>query len=228
MSTVSPSFQADVNMSTAGPQLSISNSGSTPVLPSPRMQHSVSSLEAASQAVRLRLATKEQSDKSTPATYQRHIDNYVTWWDGYQAAEISGDSTKTAIPAFPITAAKATMFLDYTSTRVKVQFFLPIILFVKSLIYWNTHQRKHGSSETIPGSVVGVSVIKQTISALESHWFQHQHLYQHVPESQVGLRLDARIRRFESAAKHNEPKRIESAQVLKASGSSSGELDHSP
>ena len=40
----------------------------------------------------------------------------------------------------------------------------------------------------------------------------------------MGLRLDARIRRFESAAKHDEPKRVESAQVLKASGSSSGEL----
>lgn len=214
MSTVSPSFQADVNvrygdmmasitppgadtcqppfntqMSTAGPQSSNSNSGSTPVLPSPRMQHSVSSLEAASQAVHLRLATKEQSDKSTPATYQRHIDSYITWWDGYQAAEISGDCTKTAIPAFPITAAKATMFLDYTSTRAKVQCFTNLYLFRVS--HRNTYQWKHGSSETIPGSVVGVSIIKQTISALESHRFQHQHLYKHVPESQVGLRLDA-------------------------------------
>ena len=84
-------------------------------------------------------------------------------------------------------------------------------------------QRRHGSSEIIPGSVVGLSVIKQTISALEYHRFQHQHTYKHIPESQVGLRLDARIRRFESAAKHDEPKRVESTQVLKAAGSSSGE-----
>lgn len=87
-----------------------------------------------------------------------------------------------------------------------------------------TSQRRHGSSEIIPGSVVGLSVIKQTISALENHRFQHQHLYRHIPESQLGLRLDARIRRFESAAKHDEPKRVESAQVLKASGSSSGKF----
>ncbi|KIM77758.1 hypothetical protein PILCRDRAFT_11845 [Piloderma croceum F 1598] len=126
----------NTQMSTTGPQLSNSNSGSTPVLPLPQMQHSVSSLEATSQA--------------------RLIDNYITWWDGYQATEISGDSTKTAIHVFPIMAAKETMFLNYASTHVK---------------------QKHGSSETIPGSVVG----------------------------------------FESAAKHNEPKCIESAQVLKAS-----------
>lgn len=83
-------------------------------------------------------------------------------------------------------------------------------------------QRRHGSSEKIPGSVVGLSVIKQTITALEYHRSQHQHLYKHIPESQIGLRLDARIRRIESAAKHDEPKRVESAQVLKAAGSSSG------
>lgn len=73
--------------------------------------------------------------------------------------------------------------------------------------------------------MVGLSVIKQTISALENYRFEHEHLYKHIPEAQIGLRLDARIRRFESAAKHNEPKRIESAQVLKASGSSSGKED---
>jgi hypothetical protein len=92
------------------------------------MQHSVNSLEAALQAVWLRLATKEQSDKSTPGTYERHINSYLNWWESYQAAEINGDLTKTAIPAFPITAAKATMFLDYTSTHAKVsdsETFLP-------------------------------------------------------------------------------------------------------
>ena len=83
----------------------------------------MNSLEAASQAVWLRLAMKEQSDKSTPATYERHINHYVDWWTSYQAAEINSDSTKTVIPAFPITAAKATMFLDYTSTCAKVSNF---------------------------------------------------------------------------------------------------------
>ena len=83
-------------------------------------------------------------------------------------------------------------------------------------------QRRHGSSKTIPGSVVGLSVIKQTISALEYHRFQHEYLYKHIDDTQRVLRHDARIRGFESAAKHDEPKRVESAQVLKATGSSSG------
>ena len=82
-------------------------------------------------------------------------------------------------------------------------------------------QRRHGSSEIIPGSIVSLSVIKQMISALEYHRFQHQHTYKHIPESQVGLRHDTRICRFESAAKHDELKRVESTQVLKAAGSSS-------
>ncbi|KAN0134511.1 hypothetical protein V8E53_007657 [Lactarius tabidus] len=164
------------------------------------MRQSVSHLEAASQAVWLRIAHKEQSDKSTATSYARHVDAYATWWETYQAGVLDKDPGQIAIPAFPITATKATMFLEYTSTRPK---------------------RRHGSSEKIPGSVVGLSVIKQTISALEHHRFQHQHLHKDDPESQIGLRLDARICRFESAAKHDEPKRAESAQVLKASGSSS-------
>ena len=84
-------------------------------------------------------------------------------------------------------------------------------------------QHRHGSSEIIPGSIVGLSVIKQMISALEYHWFQHQHTYKHIPKSQVGLWLDVHIHCFESAAKHDELKHVESAQVLKAAGSSSGE-----
>jgi len=145
----SPSFQADVNMQysdddmTTLPtdlgvgvtqpllpdvplicasvgQMPVGTSRSAQAPPSPRMQHSEDHLEAASQAVRLRVATEERSDKSTPATYERHVNSYINWWECYQAAEVNSDPKKTAIPAFPITAAKVTMFLDYTSTRPKV------------------------------------------------------------------------------------------------------------
>jgi hypothetical protein len=44
-----------------------------------------------------------------------------------------------------------------------------------------------------------------------------------VPEARVRLRDDNRIRHIESAAKHDEPKRAESFQVLKASGTMSGQ-----
>jgi len=87
---------------------------------STRMQHSVDHLEAASQAVRLRIAGREQSDKSTTVSYERHINSYVTWWDTYQASVVGANPTHVAIAAFPVMAVKATMFLEYTSTRPKV------------------------------------------------------------------------------------------------------------
>jgi hypothetical protein len=69
---------------------------------------------------------------------------------------------------------------------------------------------------------VGKATISQVISALESYRLNSQHLYKNCPEAQIGLRTDARIRQFESAAKHNEPKRAEKAQIAKAAGSSLG------
>ncbi|KAI9430460.1 hypothetical protein H4582DRAFT_2086901 [Lactarius indigo] len=135
---------------------------------SAHMQQAIDDLEAASQDVRFRVARNEQSDKTTAATYRRHVDAYTFWWDAYQASVLNEDPTQVAIPAFPITPAKATMFLEYTSTRPK---------------------RRHGSSERIPGSVVGASVIKQTISALEHHRLEHQHIHTQTPEAQIGLRL---------------------------------------
>jgi hypothetical protein len=77
--------------------------------------------------------------------------------------------------------------------------------------------------ETIPGSNVGKSVIQQVISALEDWRVNNHHLYKHVPEAQIRLQDDNRIRTLESAAKHNKPKRADSAQTLKASGASYGE-----
>ncbi|KIM72281.1 hypothetical protein PILCRDRAFT_16275 [Piloderma croceum F 1598] len=82
---------------------------------STQMQHSVRHLETASQAVRLWIAEQEQSDKSTMASYKRHINSYTTWWDMYQAGVVNVDPTQVRIPAFPVMAAKATMFLEYTS-----------------------------------------------------------------------------------------------------------------
>jgi hypothetical protein len=87
-----------------------------------------------------------------------------------------------------------------------------------------TLQRKPGSAETIPGSNVGKSVIQQVISALEDWRVSHHHLYKDVPEAQIRLRDDNRIRTLESAAKHNEPKRADTAQTLKASGASYGNV----
>ncbi|GLB45911.1 hypothetical protein LshimejAT787_3700140 [Lyophyllum shimeji] len=61
---------------------------------------------------------------------------------------------------------------------------------------------------------------KEVINGLEYHRHQHQHEYPDDPDAR-GLRSDKRVRAFESASKHNEPKRADNAQVLKAAGTSS-------
>ncbi|KAH9042416.1 hypothetical protein EDB84DRAFT_1256423, partial [Lactarius hengduanensis] len=87
--------------------------------PSLGMRASLAALEADSQAARLARAKREQSDKSTAVTYKRHVERYETWWEGYQVERASAIPGWTTIPAFPITAAKASMFLGYKSTREK-------------------------------------------------------------------------------------------------------------
>lgn len=94
---------------------------------SPRMIRSMSGLEADSQHVRVALNANEQSDKSTSATYERHVRRYMTWWDTYQASLVGSDTTKVQIPAVPITAAKVTMFLHHESTRPKVRLFYSLL-----------------------------------------------------------------------------------------------------
>jgi hypothetical protein len=76
-------------------------------------------------------------------------------------------------------------------------------------------QRKPGTTETIPGLNVGKSVIQQVISTLEDWPVNNHRFYKHVPEAQIRLRDDNRICMLESAAKHNEPNRADSAQILR-------------
>ena len=85
-----------------------------------------------------------------------------------------------------------------------------------------------GSKLTIPNLNVGKESILQTISVLECWWLNHAHKYRAVPEMQTGLRLDAWVKTIERAKRHDEPKRVESSQALKATGSSSGEPVFTP
>ena len=89
------------------------------------MQASLAALEADSHAARLAHAKQEQSDKSTAGTYKRHVDRYEKWWIRYQAEQSASIKGWTPIPAFPITAAKVSMFLGHESTREKVR--IPLI-----------------------------------------------------------------------------------------------------
>ncbi|GBE80951.1 hypothetical protein SCP_0306740 [Sparassis crispa] len=164
------------------------------------LQASLDELEAASHEVRMDIAKQSQSDRRTGVSYERHVRNYFFWWATFQQQETAKVPGRIAVPAEPITAAKAIMFLQYESTRPK---------------------RKRGSMDVQDGTTIGKSRIAQAISALESHRKNCEHLHKDVPDARISLRADQRICTIEDAVKHNEPLRIERAQALKAARTSS-------
>ncbi|KIJ04442.1 hypothetical protein PAXINDRAFT_22268 [Paxillus involutus ATCC 200175] len=178
----------------------ITNALATP--PTDPMQLALHNLDMEAHAIRDRISAEERADKETKRSYERHVQNYVAWWENEQSRLACEDPARPLIPAFPITPAKVVLFLDYETTREK---------------------KKRGNQEgTVTGSTVGKSQIAQAISALEDRRRNEQHKYKHVADTQQRLRDDTRIRAIESAVRHNEPKRVDSAQTLKATGTSQG------
>lgn len=95
---------------------------SDPPLLSEGLQASLDALDARSHSVRLAKVQLEQRDKSTSVTYGRHITRYEKWWSMDQVEYAKLHPGWTRIPAFPITPAKACVFLEHESTREKVRF----------------------------------------------------------------------------------------------------------
>jgi hypothetical protein len=77
-------------------------------------------LEHESHELRLRIGEKELEGKGTAKSYPRQVQNYQLWFDTDQVRIAAEDSTRTPIPAFPVTAAKVSMFLHHESTCEKV------------------------------------------------------------------------------------------------------------
>ncbi len=71
---------------------------------------------------------------------------------------------------------------------------------------------------------MGHSHISQVINSLERHRKDHQHEleYQACAESLIPLRHDIRISTYEKGSRVDEPKRVQEAHALKATGVSSG------
>ena len=88
--------------------------------PSAGMRASLAVIEAESQAARMAHAEQEQRDKATAKTYARHVTKYQDWWKRDQEQRMKTTPGWTEIPALPITAAKAALFLDYEAKREKV------------------------------------------------------------------------------------------------------------
>jgi hypothetical protein len=103
------------------------NSDLTPAPVPSGLALSLSRLEAESHAVRLRQSRAIQDDSQTGGTYARHVTRYQVWWESDQASRCAAEPGYTAIPPFPVTAAKVVMFLEYETTRekvIKISFFL--------------------------------------------------------------------------------------------------------
>jgi hypothetical protein len=202
--------------------------GSPSVEITPRTKRSYAMLEADSRKVQLGMLEQEREDKTTKRIYKRCLKSYSEWWNQNQVRVVADDPQRVAIPALPITVAKVVMFLEHEMTREKkkvcVAYFLLVLSFVLTVVPLSPFLKhtRAGGETTIAGSSVGASHIKVVISALESERLHNEHSYKHVPESQINLRSDHRIRSLESAAKHNEPQRADKAHLLKAAGSSAG------
>ncbi|PPQ75574.1 hypothetical protein CVT24_013262 [Panaeolus cyanescens] len=135
------------------------------------------------------------SNKGTERAYNRHVKNYVAWWESDQ---LNQENEALRVPAHPITASKVVVFLNYEFDRKK----------------------KSSSGDSIENTKVGVSSIKQAISGLD--WYRRRHHrdpeYQTCAEAQRSLCEDPDIRRMEEMASAREPKRLEQSQEEKAKG----------
>ncbi|KAK7024129.1 hypothetical protein R3P38DRAFT_3270510 [Favolaschia claudopus] len=168
-----------------------------PIDPGLGYRSSYDDLEAESQVLRQSFVQQNQEGKSTGDTYKRHYSNYILWFDGRETLRAQKDRSYQRIPALPITVAKVVLFLDYEMKRP---------------------QKRKLADNTQSTSTCGVEHAKQVVSALEHYRFDSQHLYRHIPESQVSLRTDNRIKTLEEAFAHNEPERTKKAHSLKATG----------
>ncbi|KAJ7826413.1 hypothetical protein B0H13DRAFT_1918195 [Mycena leptocephala] len=162
---------------------------------------SYDALEAESQLLRQNFVVQNQEGKTTGGTYERHYKNYIAWFNDRETRLVQQDPSYQPIPALPITVAKVTLFLNHEMMRP---------------------QKRKLADGTQSTSTCRHEHAKQVVSALEHYRFDAQHLYRNIPDAQVNLRTDSRIKALESAFAHNEPERIKKAHALKAAGTRAG------
>ena len=62
----------------------------------------------------------DQAEKQTARNYTRHVENFIKWWELSDAERRAAQPELRPVPALPITAVKASFFLEHESTRMKV------------------------------------------------------------------------------------------------------------
>ncbi|PPR01886.1 hypothetical protein CVT24_001355 [Panaeolus cyanescens] len=149
------------------------------------------------------LQQEYQTNRGTKKAYQRHLKNYHTWWASDQTRRQSESEAQKRpfkpVAAQPITADKVLLFLKAEMNRQK---------------------KRGGSGEVLANTKLGISSIKQTITALEHYRLTHMDdsEYKACPDSQISLRNTYKIQEFERVAQAMEPKRQAQTQEAKAKG----------
>ncbi|KAI5822566.1 hypothetical protein K523DRAFT_256760 [Schizophyllum commune Tattone D] len=173
---------------------------SPPASENDRRRACIRILELQSHQDRLNLQEEIRSGKGTGEAYDRWITEYIDFTYTDQLQRLEADENWAIVHAHPITGTKVAIFLRYLISRCT---------------------RTRGGQE-IPGTRLGVSSVKQAISALEYCRInnEHQDCYKEDPESLRKLREDQRVRMYEKAAAANEPQRLKDAEATKADGTS--------
>ncbi|KAJ7733464.1 hypothetical protein B0H16DRAFT_1732275 [Mycena metata] len=150
------------------------------------LQKSLDALEAQTQSLRQALLAKNQECKATGATCGRHFKGYEAWFPAEQA-RLAANEPGYVAPAYY--TGEGCAFPQLRDDKTAGNFFAK-------------RKLSDGSEST---STCGHEHAKQVVSALEQYRSNHAHEYRGVPEAQVNLRSDSRIRLLESSFKANEP-----------------------
>ncbi|KAI0085603.1 hypothetical protein BDY19DRAFT_996518 [Irpex rosettiformis] len=164
--------------------------------PSPSINKSLTRLTQETHARAAAQLQSKQDNSQTGRSYSRHVRNYEKFWVREQQTRAAADSTWVDVPAFPITATKVALFLDYEMKRPKLK----------------------PNQQIEPGATVGKYHIQQAISALEDWRTKNVHRFPDEREMLQPFRTDWRISQLESLAKSVELQRVANAQTLKAAG----------
>lgn len=91
------------------------------------------------------------------------------------------------------------------------------------------HERGHtllnAPPESVPGTSIGSGHTQQAISTLEYKQHHTQHKYKDISKAQMRLQDDSHTSSIEMNTKSNKPQCVKSAQVLKAAGTSSDNIN---
>ncbi|KZV77951.1 hypothetical protein EXIGLDRAFT_693540, partial [Exidia glandulosa HHB12029] len=173
-----------------------------PGLPDP--PNALDSLRTESYDIACAITQGQMNDVQTGKTYAGRWRAFLVWWEEFMDEHCTQDPTFVRIPPFPITVTKVVHYLSHEHSRERKK----------------GGRSEDGTQRYLEGTSVGKETIIRDIAALEHLRLATQDRFPNDIEAHTKLHDDDRICKIQAAAKHDEPKRIEKSQLLKASGTS--------